>query len=42
LLEFFFGKGEPLRSGFTIDFIEDVEINLVMESSVEYVMEDIP
>jgi len=42
LLEFFFGKKEPLQSGFIIDFIEDIEINMVMESGVECVMESVP
>jgi len=41
LLEFFSGEGEPLRSGFAIDFIEDVEINLAMESGVECAMKGI-
>jgi len=42
LLEFFFGKEEPLQSGFMIDFIKNVEINMLMENNVECVMEGIP
>jgi len=42
LLEFFSGEGKPLQSGFAIDFTEDVEINLAIESSVKSAMEGVP
>jgi len=41
LLEFFSEEGEPLQSGFAVNFTEDVEINLVMESGVKGAMEGI-
>jgi len=42
LLESFSGEGKPLRSGFAVDFAEDIEINLAMESSVKGAMESVP
>jgi len=42
LLEFLFGERTPTRSGFTLDFAEDIGINLAVEGNVEDIMKCFP
>jgi len=42
LLEFLLGERTPTRSGFILDFAEDIGIDLVVEGSVESIMKCFP
>jgi len=42
LLEFFFGERTPTRSGFMLDFAEDIGIDLAVEGGVEGIMKYFP
>jgi len=42
LLEFLFGERTPTRSGFTLDFAEDIGIDLAVEGNVEDIMKCFP
>jgi len=42
LLEFLLGERTPTRSGFMLDFTEDIGIDLVVEGGVEGIMKCFP
>jgi len=42
LLEFLFGERTPMKSGFTLNFTEDIGVDLVVEGGVEGIMKCFP